>query len=177
MKRCEEPQFARVNITVLTRLRVDTVHNGLMESGFHDFGGLEKIRVVQQSCRSRETSEHAREGRRVHRTSVFLPYVEAGCCGERREVASCPRDRAEPLSRYVRLVGLGEMLTERPQPRAVAVDLKVRPVINDGRAIERKARGRHDRWIQDLTAQHLLDDVVDDSANAADGIVYPRVIQ
>src|ERR1035438_3610440 len=68
------------------------------------------------------------------------------------------------------------MLTERPQPRAVAVDLKVRPVINDGRAIERKARGRHDRWIQDLTAQHLLDDVVDDSANAADGIVYPRVI-
>src|SRR5580658_494496 len=68
------------------------------------------------------------------------------------------------------------MLTERPQPGAIAVDLEVRPVINHRRAVQREARRGHLEGTETFTQYVLRDDAVDVVGDAFDRSVHPRVI-
>src|SRR5262249_11258155 len=100
-------------------------------------------RVLEESARRCETCASGADRRRVFAAVLLLPAAPAAEGPSTAEIGRGQLDGGAPLARKP----TAEMLLERPQPHAVAVDLEVRPGLVAVRVLdftrERETRGEH----------------------------------
>ncbi len=97
---------------------------------------------------------------------ALFPTSKHGLRGERRrDIARLARLRGELLWNPV-LTGVEQVLTESPQPSAVAIDLEVRPVVGNRRTVEGKTGRRHAVRMQRLALSMPVDCTVDQVADS-----------
>jgi hypothetical protein len=97
----------------------------------------------------------------MQRGPALFPDVETGAESKLVEVTPDPLDGSTKFLWNTILAGAEQVLSQSPQPGAVTVDLKVRPVVHDIRTIESESGRRHMVWMQCLAFSMPVDRPVD----------------